>query len=658
MKTIVPIDFESLPICQRPDYPPQPVGLAIQIPGSGPRYLSWGHANGQNNSSESEAKELLWRFWRDPSVQLLFHHSKFDVAVATERWGFPMPPWHRIEDTMFLAFLADPHSRSKGLKGLAEDLLGIPPEEKDRMADWILAHKIQLCEAFPQYRTWDKKKQKFKNSIAPSEVGKWIFAAPAEIVDPYARGDVSRTLALFNHLMPLILDNGMLQAYNRERQIMPILMENERQGMRVDMERLEREYELYTIAFNFVESEMRKILHASGLNFDADQDVADCLLRRGLVREEDFPRTAPTKNNPNGQLSMSKKVLVPKLFTGPGGQEFASMLGYRNRLKTCLTMFMGPWLDQARKNNGYITTNWNQIRSNNDTGTRTGRPSTNEHNFLNISKKWEGRGDHYEHPSFLGEDFPKLPLVRKYVLPDPNEIFCHRDFSGQELRVFAHFEQGDLWRKYQEDPTVDPHHFVGTELERVTGEDFTNPDRRTQVKALNFQGMYGGGAPALAEALDLSLEAAKQLKRFHDQALPGRVILNEEITRLIKRGSPISTWGGRLYFEEPRGIDGRSKIYKLINYLIQGSAAELTKQAIIDWYNDPDRIGRFMVTVYDEINISAPPDQAIRAMAVLRRNMEADRISVKMLSDGKWGLNWGDVVKYNDLAPNLKDLGL
>jgi hypothetical protein len=65
-------------------------------------------------------------------------------------------------------------------------------------------------------------------------------------------------------------------------------------------------------------------------------------------------------------------------------------------------MFMEPWLDQASRNGGYITTNWNQTRGTDQGGgTRTGRPSTNKHNFLNVSKKWDGRDDQYEHPAFL-----------------------------------------------------------------------------------------------------------------------------------------------------------------------------------------------------------------------------------------------------------------
>jgi DNA polymerase I-like protein with 3'-5' exonuclease and polymerase domains len=155
--------------------------------------------------------------------------------------------------------------------------------------------------------------------------------------------------------------------------------------------------------------------------------------------------------------------------------------------------------------------------------------------------------------------------------------------------------------KYQENPALDPHKFVGAELMRVAGREI----ERTRVKTLNFQGLYGGGVPALQRKLRCSLSEAKELKAFHNKALPGRVILNDEIKKVINLGLPIRTIGGRLYYAEPPGKDGRSKVYKLINYAIQGGAADFTKRAIIiDWHNHPKRTARFLVTVYDEINVS------------------------------------------------------
>lgn len=643
MRTIA-IDFETLPIAGRPAYPPPPVGVAFHAHGLEARYMSWGHRTGRNNSTEADAKNFLWGIWRDPTVRKLFHNSKFDCAVATEQWGFPMLPWEQLDDTMFSAFLLDPHSRSAGLKPLATEFLDMPPDEKDEVAAWVQTNKKWLEATFP----WAGKVQKGKE-------GKWIFAAPAELVDPYACGDVVRTLRLHGHFMPHIERLGMLGAYNRERQLMPILMENERVGMRLDP-RIQQDIETYSRAFDRTEDFLRWELNAAGLNFDSDGDTAAVLIDAGIVRAGDFARTKPTKAHPTGQLSMSKDNLTADLFTGAGrhghaGSSIFSALGYRNRLKTCLDMFMRPWAEQASINAGYITTNWNQIRGFEQGGTRTGRPSTNNHNFLNISKDFEkGRDDGYVHPDFL--QVPRLPLCRNYVLADEGEVFCHRDFSGQEMRVFAHFEQGDLYDQYQANPALDPHEFIGNEISTVAGREIA----RTPVKTLNFQGLYGGGVPALQAKLRVTLDEAKALKAFHNQALPGRVILNEEIKRVILRGDLISTWGGRLYTEEPKGDDGRSRIYKLINYLIQGSAADLTKQSIIDWHNDRDRTARFLVTVYDELDVSVKPEQLTKQMGILKHHMEKPRLSVPMLSDGKYGARWGRVKKYNDERPNQNTL--
>ena len=78
---------------------------------------------------------------------------------------------------------------------------------------------------------------------------------------------------------------------------------------------------------------------------------------------------------------------------------------------------------------------------------------------------------------------------------------------------------------------------------------------------------------------------------------------------------------------------------------MQGSAADLTKQALIDWHNHPDRKARFMVTIYDEIDLSAAPDVADAQMDLLREVMERPRLTVPMLSDGKRGPSWGKLEK-------------
>jgi DNA polymerase I-like protein with 3'-5' exonuclease and polymerase domains len=628
----ITIDFETMPIGQRPlHYPPKPVGVAIKWPGQPSRYWGWGHP-GKNNCTPQEGLQALkeaWYWAADNGTTLLFHNSKFDVAVACEALGLPMLPWAQYHDTLFLAYLADPHAASLGLKELAEDLLEWPPDERDAVADWIMARGAQLHAEYGLHYGLKRPSK--------TKTGAYIAFAPCDLVAPYACGDVDRTAALFDFLYPAIVENGMEYAYDTERELMPILLANEREGMRADVDGLWNDIAEFRKDFDKAEDWIRRELRASGLNIDSDDDVGALLLQRGIVPADQWTSTK------SGKLSVSKDNLRPEHFTGPNGAQIASVLGYRNRLKTCLTMFMEPWFDQAEINGGYITTNWNQTRGAKDGGTRSGRPSTNNHNFLNISKDFETkRDDGYEHPAFL--QVRNLPLCRRYILPDKGEVFCHRDFDGQEMRVFANGEQGDLWQQYQDNPALDPHEFVGEEFMRVAQREF----ERTKVKTLNFQGIYGGGIPALQKKLRCSASEAKELKVFHDKALPGRKILNEEIQKLVRRGLPIRTWGGRLYFvESPHMVEGRLRNfeYKLINYYCQGSAADLTKRAIIDWHNHPKRVARFLVTVYDEINMSAAERDKVRQMQILREAMEAPRLTVPMLSSGKWGQTWGDLVK-------------
>lgn len=628
------IDFETFRIENRPDYPPEPVGVAVRDDEfDGSLYSSWGHPDG-NNSTLEDARKALAHVWISDRP-LLFHNAKFDLAVACEKLGLPMPSWDRVYDTMFLAFLADPHSKSNGLKDLAEDLLGWAPEERDEIAEYLWENRHELHEKYPDQPRITKETG--KPQANKRSTGEWLAYCPADIVAPYAIGDVDRTLALFNHLYPLIVENGMLEAYNRERQVLPIFMENERLGIRVDVEGLERDIAKYHACRETVDAWLRERLGDPDLNIDSDRDFAEALGNAGIIDDDQWVMTK------TGQRSVSKKNLTPDMYND---KEVANAFGYRNRLGTCLKMFMEPWLAQAKRTGGTVHTNWNQTRGG-DGGTRTGRPSTSNPNFLNLSKSFEGRTDGYEHPEHLKID--PLPLVRSYVLPDEGHILIRRDFSGQELRVFAHFECGDLCKSYNETPTLDVHAKVGDEMRRLAGKEF----ERTRVKVINFQSLYGGGVPALCRELRISQSEAKELKAFHDKALPGRKILNEEITKTIRSGGFIRTWGGRVYYAEtPRYVNGRwmDFIYKLLNYAVQGSAADLTKQAIIDWYNDHRRDPRcrLVVTVYDEIVASCPVDVWKDQMNLLREAMNKRRLDVPMLSDGEYGDNWGVMEDYVD----------
>lgn len=609
----VTIDFETLAIEDRPRYPPKPVGVAIWEQGSEPRYMAWGHVAGGNNCTEEAAFHAL-RLIYDSGKPLLYHNSKFDLEVAEKWFGLPIPNWERVEDTLYLLFLNNPHAKSLSLKPASEELLDTPPDEQSAVRDWLVDHKI----ARSNERGW----------------GAHIVKAPGDLVGKYAIGDVVRTFKLWEKLRPS-LDEGMVQAYKRERRLMPVLLRNEQQGIRVDRENLERDIPIFQAAMGKTDEWLRARLSTKELNLDADADVAKALKAAGVV--EEFSKTK------TGKDSVSKKNLTVDRFLDP---QVASALGYRNRLQTVLSMSMLPWFEDS-SSDGRIRTEWSQVRSSDErganfAGTRTGRLSCSR--IQNITKNFLDKNDGYEHPSFL--EVPQLPLVRKYIVPDDETcLIGHADFSQQELRILANYEDGALCKAYQDNPRLDVHSFNQSRLAKEAGVEV----ERRQIKILVFAMVYGAGKRGIAKQLGVDEGTAEKFINGFRRGLPGVAMLEKDIKRRFRSGQPIRTWGGRLYFcEPPREIEGtmRTFDYKGLNYLIQGSASDWTKEALVR-YDAAKVHGRLISTVHDEINISVPKEHLAEEMEILRVAMEEiPGLDVPMLSDAKTGPTWGDLEKY------------
>ena len=347
-------------------------------------------------------------------------------------------------------------------------------------------------------------------------------------------------------------------------------------------------------------------------------------------------RTTPQRSVAKGNLGREKFHDV----------EIFRVMGYRNRLQTVLGLNLRPWLAMAQANGGYIYTEWNQVRQshgNDNKGTRTGRLSCSR--FQNISKDFYDKGDGYEHPKRDLRNLPELPLVRKYLLPDKGHIFCHRDYNQQEFRITAHYEDGDLRDAYVANPRIDYHTLMQERIKTICGLEY----ERRKVKILNFAIEYGVGLALLAKMLGTDIETAGALRAAAKRAAPGIMALDAELKRRGGEGEPIRTWGGRLYYCEPPAFSKKHNRemtfeYKLLNYLIQGSAADCTKEAILR-YHDRRKEGRMLVTVHDEINLSVPKNAAKAESDRLREAMESIEFDVPMLTDAKFGPSWGELEK-------------
>ena len=591
------VDFETKPIRSRPNFPPQPVGVAIRWPSGQKEYLAWGHPEG-NNCDVSTARQKL----RDAYAckQTVFHHSSFDIDVGECHFG--LKPQGRVEDTLFLAFLKDPYTPELGLKELAVRDLDQPATERDAVKEWI-AENIN-----------DRKAK-------GNDWGDFIWQAPGKLVGKYAIGDVDRTYKLHKAYMPEIEARGMRTAYERELACAPITMEMERSGVRIHRKRLRECRDVFEEMDRDVLRHIAKKLRVDpknlktpenkkGFNLNSSDQLGDALMRAGKLE-----RVIKT---PGGKISTK----MENLRLCCNDKDLLNLLGVHSVAEKYLTSFIRPWLEQASIAGGRILPKFNQVRGYDEGGggARTGRFSSSDPNLQNVSANVEESKnrelllflqkllrDDYQY-DFIG--------LRDYILPDEDCVMICVDYDQQELRLLAHFEKGILMKAYLDNPKLDVHEYCRQLVKKAIGIEFP----RKFIKITVFGLIYGMGLDKLQGSLDSASQAeglgvvdkktAAAVKDGILEAIPGIKTMMSDLKRLANHDKPMHTWGGREYYcEEPKFIKkfGRwmSFEYKLFNYMIQASAADVTKQGMINVYNNVPNT-RIAVQVHDELMVMAP----------------------------------------------------
>jgi len=590
---VITLDFETEAIVGNPLVdPPRPCGLASIgiLDETSPVYTTgW------------DSMKHMWERAVYSNRPLIFHNAPFDLAVGTHWFKTDRPHWERVHDTMFLLFLDDPYSSTLSLKPSADRYLDMPPEEQDKLIEWILANIPEATK---------------------KTAGAYISVAPSTLVAPYAQGDVLRTLRLFN----LLHTPKIKEPYDRERRLAPIMEESSRNGIRVDMEKLEADLKICIDGLRQSEQRIYKRLGCSEFNIGSGTVLADKLDAAGVMRE--------WKYTPTGKRSTAKDNLIQGI--DPAYTDLLDLLAYRSTMSTCIGTFMTRWLEFARKD-GRVHTEWNQVKNNEKgtAGARTGRLSSARPNFQNPPNPFDW---------VIPRGLPALPNMREYLLPEINHRWVKRDFSSQEIRILAHFEDGPLMVAYCNNPFLDPHTMAQNLIEQITGVLYARPD----VKITGFSIIYGAGVPGLAQQLKKPAAVAFELRNAYFKAMPAAANLAASTRSRGRSGGTIRTWGGRHYPVEPaKLINGklRSFEYKLLNYLIQGSAGDQTKEVICNWHDIKSQDTMFLATIHDEINASTPTEIWEEEMAHLREAMDKDLFDVPMRSEGFYGPNWGSLTK-------------
>ncbi len=265
----------------------------------------------------------------------------------------------------------------------------------------------------------------------------------------------------------------------------------------------------------------------------------------------------------------------------------------------------------------------------NQTITATGRISSTEPNLQNIPARMEqGR------------------LIRKFFVPKDGCIFIDADYSQIELRIMAHLS-GDESLIEAFNSGADIHAITASKVFHVPLSDVT-PLMRRNAKAVNFGIIYGISAFGLSEDLNISRKDAKEFIDEYFATFPKvKEYLDNGVQRAKKDGYVTTEFGRRRPLPELASSNFMQRSFGervAMNAPIQGCAADVMKIAMIRVHRrlrDEGLKARIILQVHDELLVESPEEEADKASAILKEEMEgAVKFSVPMLVEISTGSNW------------------
>lgn len=241
------------------------------------------------------------------------------------------------------------------------------------------------------------------------------------------------------------------------------------------------------------------------------------------------------------------------------------------------------------------------------------------------------------------QTLPRGRLIRDCFIASPNHTLVLADFDQIEARLLVAFADEEAMR--QDMLTGDIH--TATARRVYQDDTITKADpRRHTAKNAGFAKIYGAGVAKFAQTAGVTEGEAREFLEAYDRMYPGVRAFQDTVQRVALRriaedGVPwVRTPWGR------RQVTDRGSEYKLVNYLIQGTAADVLKDRLVALNNAG--LGEYMLLpVHDEVIFDVPTELVDEVSAAVRDVMELrDRFAVPLTIDIKVVNRWGD--KYLD----------
>lgn len=592
-------------------------GLSI-FKGAEPFLIGTKELNSTNSWLEyniAKTKELL----EDESIEKIAHNMKFDALMLRTK---DIEVKGKFWDTMLMLHLLEAHESSSLLNGTRR----WAPEhlkQVDKIEEWFVDNGVKKDD-----RRYD-------------QIPKWVL-------EPYLCGDLDSTEALFNVLMPIIEDRGLLPLLEQECALIKVLIDMYINGIKIDIDYLMNLADKYIVD---IEALQKVIYQTAGCEFDilSARQLAKILIKAGanLVLTD--------KGNYSCSEDNLKKVDHPLVDL---------ILEFRHKSKFLSTYIAGMLREQT---DDIIHCDLLQH------GTVTGRFSSREPNMQNIPrddkdirKAFIARSADYnlffiDYKQMEYRVFLDYINESRLIAQINNEGADFHTLVAEMLRPYIKYELVSIVRR---DAELDinflfngaKRSYLSSDLE-LSDEDlalnaFKKHCRNTLAKTFNFAMIYGAGINKIAEMLSVSYDTAKMLKEVYFKELPNVRPFFVEVERNIRLRTIKSPYPGKGFVRNKYGRQywlSPSEAYKATNYIIQGTCADMVKQKMIEVHEllNPYK-SNLLLQIHDELILEIHKDERF-LLPKIKEVMEdfGDMFKVKIGVDVSWSKNnWANKEDY------------
>ena len=561
------------------------VGVAVAVPGwSG--YYPIAHEGGGNMDRK---KVLKW--FQDvlstPAVKI-FHNAMYDVCWIR---ALGLSINGKIVDTMIASAIVDENQMRYDLNNCSKRYTGKTKNETDlyqAAKDWGVDPKAEM------------------------------YKLPAIYVGAYAQKDAEITLELWKELKKEIDYQDINSIFDLETELFPCLVDMRFLGVRVNEEGAHK------LKQQLIAQE-KECLQKVKTETQVDVQIWAARSIAQVFQKLSLPYDSTEKTN---------SPSFTKNFLQNHPHPLVKQIARAREINKAHTTFIDTIIKHSHK--GRIHAEINQLRSDNG-GTVTGRFSYSNPNLQQIPARNKELG----------------PAIRSLFIPEEGHTWGVFDYSQQEPRLVVHYAA--LQNLYGAGEVLDAYHDGDADFHSIVAEMAEIP--RSQAKTINLGLFYGMGKNKLQAELGVSKDKADGLFRQYHNRVPFVKQLMDNVMQRAQGSGKVRTLLGRLcrfHLWEPNqfgihkalphdaallehgpGIK-RAYTYKALNRLIQGSAADMTKKAMIDLHKEGITPH---IQVHDELDISVS-DNANKIIEIMEN---AVKLEVPNKVDYEYGPNWGEI---------------